>query len=83
MIARFHRTKIQQQIQGVDKMASQMEVDGEPPPSIDCGGGLKRCSSAPMINMLVDCSPSTGPTSNSKQTMDDTGKPSSARSVYK
>lgn len=58
-------------------MASQMEVDGDPPPPLDItGGGMKRCSSAPMINMLVDCSPSTG--SSSKHTMDDTGKPTSS-----
>lgn len=61
-------------------MSSHMEVDGEPPPMFEPGsGGLKRCSSAPMINMLDGSAPATIANDNKQLTMDDSGKPSNGR----
>lgn len=60
-------------------MASRMEVDGDPPlpPLLENGtsGVLKRCSSAPMINMLVDNLTVSGNTNSVKQSRDDSAKP--------
>ena len=56
-------------------MAAHMEVDGESlPPLGGITSNLKRCSSAPMINLLDDNSAPTFTTST-KQSLDDTAKP--------
>lgn len=61
-------------------MASRMEVDSDPllPPLLENGatGVLKRCNSAPMINLLVDNLTVSGDTpSTVKQSRDDSSKP--------
>lgn len=63
-------------------MAARMEVDGDPPPDLPgLSSNLKRCSSAPMINMLDDSSSATL-TGDRKRAVDDSARPSGAhRSV--
>ncbi|XP_067948782.1 P2R1A-PPP2R2A-interacting phosphatase regulator 1-like isoform X2 [Watersipora subatra] len=61
-------------------MAAHMEVDGEHLPPMDSMSNLKRCSSAPMINMLSDSAyPSFS--SGSKRALDDTSKPITSSSL--
>ena len=57
-------------------MAAHMEVDVDPPlPMSGVSSNLKRCNSAPMINMLDDTSTFSAV---NKQSLDDASKPATS-----